>query len=254
VIICLIGLWVILLALVPAPAWAGEVRVAVTSSFFDTMTAVSEQFRTATGHQALLTEASSGELYAQILTGAPFDVYLASDQLDAKNLEDDGFAVSGTRFSYAVGRVTLWSPRPGRIGANGMETLRQGEFKTLAISNPRTNGYGQAAVQALKAMGLWSAVQERIVETENSRTAFQWVAGGKADLGLVPLGEVLDPDVKEKGSRWDVPEHFHTPVRQEAVLLVHGKDNPAALALLTFLRSDQARQTMQRFGYGIPSP
>lgn len=240
--------------LLGVPVWvcAADVKVAVTSSFLDPMIAITEEFQKVTGHRALLNEGSTGELYAQILNGAPFDVYLSSDEQDAKGIEDDGFAVVGTRFTYAVGRLTLWSPRPGRIVADGTRTLLSDGFKTLAISNPRTNGYGKAAVEALKAMGVWSSVQDRIVETENSRQAFQLVAGGKAELGLVPLGEVLDPDVKEKGSRWDVPDRFHAPILQEAVLLERGKDNPAARELLQFLRGTQARQIISRFGFGLP--
>jgi len=171
--------------------------------------------------------------------------------MDAKGIEDDGFAVVGSRFTYAMGRLTLWSPRPGRID-DGAHMLRGGGFQSLAISNPRTNGYGHAAVQALKAMGVWPSIQERIVETDNSRQAFQLVASGKADLGLVPLGEVLDPDVKEKGSRWDVPDDLYSPIRQEAVLLLQGKENQAALDLMQFLRGTQARQIISNFGFGPP--
>lgn len=236
----------------PGTSDARDVKVAVSSSFLDTMTAITEEFQKATGHRALLNEGSTGELYAQILNGAPFDVYLSSDELDAKGLEDDGFAVVGSRFTYAVGRLALWSPRPGRIGSDGAGTLNSGAFRSLVISNPRTNGYGKAAVQTLKAMGVWTSIQERIVEVETSREAFQLVASGKAELGLVPLGEVLDPDVKEKGSRWDVPDRLHAPIRQDAVLLERGKGNPAALELLQFLRSARARQIISRFGYGLP--
>ena len=231
---------------------AADIKVAVTSSFMDPMTAIAEEFQKATGHRALLNEGSTGELYAQILNGAPFDIYLSSDEQDAKGIEDDGFAVVGSRFTYAVGRLTLWSPRPGRIGDDGENLLRSGGFQSLAISNPRTNGYGKAAVQVLKTVGVWTSVQDRIVEAENSREAFQLVASGKAELGLVPLGEVLDPDVKQRGSRWDVPHRLHSPILQDAVLLERGKKNPAAVQLLQFLRGPQARQIIVRFGYTLP--
>jgi len=240
------------LLVVPTRIWAADIKVAVTSSFLDPMTVIAEEFQKATGHRALLNEGSTGELYAQILNGAPFDVYLSSDENDAKGIEDDGFAVVGSRFTYALGRLTLWSPRPGRISGDGEQMLRNGVYKTLAISNPRTNGYGKAAVQALKAMGVWTSIQDRITEAENSRQAFQLVASGKAELGLVPLGEVLDPDVKEKGSRWDIPKRLHSPIRQDAVLLERGRANPAALELLQFLRGARARQIMTRFGYELP--
>ena len=241
-----------LLWLAPVPVFAGEVKVAVTSSFLDTMTAITQEFQKATGHKVLLNEGSTGELYAQILNGAPFDVYLSSDELDTKDLEEDGFAVRGSRFIYTVGRLALWSSKPGRVGDNGLQTLLKRDYPHLDISNPKTNGYGKAAVQALKSLGIWSEIRERILETENSRLAFELVQAGKAELGLVPLGEVLDPDVKEKGSRWDVPDQLHAPIRHEAVLLERGKENSAAKELLKFLRGPRARQIMSQFGYGLP--
>ena len=243
---------VLVVGLFRVPVDAADIKVAVTSSFMDPMTAIAEEFQKATGHRALLNEGSTGELYAQILNGAPFDIYLSSDAQDAKGIEDDGFAVAGSRFTYAVGRLTLWSPRPGRIGNDGEHLLRSGGFESLAISNPRTNGYGKAAVQALKTVGVWTSVQDRIVEAENSREAFQLVANGKADVGLVPLGEVLDPDVKQKGSRWDIPHRLHSPILQDAVLLERGKENSGALQLLQFLRGPQARRIIVQFGYELP--
>lgn len=247
-VLSLIGL----LWLVPVSVTAGEVKVAVTSSFLDTMTAITEEYQKATGHRVLLNEGSTGELYAQILNGAPFDVYLSSDELDAKDLEEDGFAVQGSRFIYTIGRLALWSPKPGRVADDGVQTLRKRDYQHLVISNPKTNGYGKAAVQTLKALGVWTEVQERILEAENSRQAFQLVQAGKAELGLVPLGEVLDPDVKEKGSRWDIPDQLHAPIRHEAVLLERGKTNVVAHELLKFLRGPRARQIMNQFGYGLP--
>jgi len=234
------------------PAHAAEVKVAVTSSFLDTLNAIAGEFQEATGHRVFLNEHTTGELYAQILNQAPFDVFLAGDDIDPKNLEDDGFAVHGTRFTYAVGRLTLWAPDPAAVGPDGLATLRAGQFKHFVIANPRTSANGHAAVQALKALGLWEAIQGKILEAESSRQAFQWVAGGKAKLGIVPLAEVLDPDLKEKGSRWDLPLNSYAPIRQDAVLLMPGRANPGAVALLEYLRSQKAQAIMREFGFGAP--
>jgi molybdate transport system substrate-binding protein len=234
------------------PVSAADVTVAVTSSFLDTMNAIAEEFQKATGHRVLLNERTTGELYAQILNQAPFDVFLAGDDIDPKTLEDDGFAVRGSRFTYAVGRVTLWSQDPRAVGPDGVDTIRAGRFERLAIANPRTSANGQAAVQALKALGLWPAVQDKVLEAASSRQAFQWVADGKAKLGVVPLAEVLDPDLKNKGSRWDIPISLHAPIRQDAVLLLRGQANPAAVALMDYLRSPKARGIIERFGFGLP--
>jgi molybdate transport system substrate-binding protein len=234
------------------PASAADVQVAVTSSFLDTMTAIASEFQKATGHRVLLHERTTGELYAQILNQAPFEVYLAGDDIDPKTLVDDGFAVGGSSFTYAVGRLTLWSRDPRRIGADGVDTLRSGQFERLAIANPRTSANGHAAVQALKALGVWPSIEGKVVEAGSSREAFQWVAEGKTGLGVVQLAQVLDPDLKGKGSRWDIPVGLHPPIRQDAVLLVKGQSNPAAAALLDYLKSPKAREIIEQFGFSLP--
>jgi molybdate transport system substrate-binding protein len=231
---------------------AADVKVAVTSSFLDAMTVVAEEFQKATGHRVLMNEGSSGELYAEIINEVPFDVYVADNELDPRSLEEERFAVRGSRIAYAVGHLTLWSRDSDRVGSDGAQLLRSRQFRHLAIANPRTSTYGQASIQAMKALGVWPLLEERVVEARSSREAFQLVASGKAELGLVPLAEVLDSDVKSKGSRWDVPASFYTPIRQEAVLLLKGEANPAAGALMEFLRSPKAREIMQRFGFGLP--
>lgn len=243
----LVPLWV-----AAGPVYAGDVKVAVTSSFLDTMNAIAEEFQKTTGHRVFLNESTTGALYAQILNQAPFDVFLAGDDIDPKNLEDDGFAVRGSSFTYAVGRLTLWSQDPRGVGPDGVETLRAGQFGHLVLANPRTSANGHAAVQALKALGVWEAIQEKVLEAESSRQAFHWVANGKAKLGLVPLAEVLDPDLKDKGSRWDVPVNLHAPIRQDAVLLIRGQSNPAAVALMDYLRTPRVRAIVERFGFGLP--
>lgn len=247
-VVCVVALW----CAVGTPAVAGDVKVAVVSSFLDAMTAIAEEFQKATGHRALMNDGSTGELYAQILNQAPFEVFLSSDEMDAKSLEDDGFAVRGSRFTYAIGRLTLWSRDPNRIGSDGLEILKARSFTQVAIANPRTAAYGHAAAEAMKALGVWDSLEGRLVEAPNSRQAFQLVASGKAELGLVPLAEVLDPDLIEKGSRWDISPDLHHPIRQDAVLLTIGRTNPAAVALMEFLRGAKAKAVIERFGFGQP--
>jgi molybdate transport system substrate-binding protein len=242
-------MWLLVFA---ASAHAADVKVAVASSFLDTMVAIADEVQRSTGHRLLLNDGSTGELYAQIINDAPFEVYLAGDDIDPKNLEDDGFAVPGSRFTYAVGRLTLWSQNPTFIGSDGLAILRAQKFKHLAISNAKTSSYGHAAVQVLKAWELWEALEERVLEADDSRQAFQLVESGKAELGLVPLGEVLDPDLKNKGSRWDVPVTMYGPIRHDAVLLIRGQSSTAARELMQFLKDRKAHEIMRRFGFDMP--
>lgn len=252
---CCVRQWAVAAGLVLVLARAvsaADLQVAVTSSFVDTMAVLASEFQKATGHRVLLHERTTGELYAQILNQAPFEVYLAGDDIDPKTLVEDGFAVAGSSFTYAVGRLTLWSRDPRAIGDDGVEILRTGKFERLAIANPRTSANGYAAVQALKALGVWPLIENKVVEAGSSREAFQWVAEGKSGLGVVQLAQVLDPDVKDKGSRWDIPVALHSPIRQDAVLLVKGQANPAAAALLDYLKTPKAREIIGQFGFSLP--
>lgn len=194
---------------------------------------------------------SSGKLYAQIANGAPFDVFLSADQERPGRLEKEGLAVAGSRFTYATGRLTLWSAEPGRVGRDGAATLRRGEFRRLAIANPALAPYGAAAKQALEKLGLWDRFKDRIVMGETIGQAHAMVASGNAELGFVALSSVLSPRTETKGSRWDVPGDLHAPIRQDAVLLSRAAGNPAARGFLAFLRSEKARGLIESFGYSI---
>jgi molybdate transport system substrate-binding protein len=240
-------------ALTPAPAGAAEVRVAVAANFAEVLKALAPGFERRTGDRVTAIVGSTGKLYAQIVHGAPFDVMLAADRRRPRLLVANGFAVEGSRFTYAVGRLTLWSPDPKRIAGDGAAILRRGAFRRLAIANPRLAPYGQAAKETLTSLGRWPLPKGRLVQAENIGQAFALVATGNADLGLVALSLVLSPRNGQKGSRWDVPAKLYRPIRQDAVLLRRAAGDAAAKAFLAYLRAPATRGAIARFGYTAPS-
>jgi molybdate transport system substrate-binding protein len=237
------------------PAWAGkaaaaEALVAVAANFTDVVNALKQKFVATSGHQLTITTGSTGKLYAQITNGAPYDILLAADERRPMLLEKSSFGVPESRFTYAVGRLALWSADAALIGQDGAATLRTGRFRHLAIANPKLAPYGAAAKQALEALGVWGAVQGRIVQGENIGQVFSMVSTGNAELGFVALSYVVNPRNPRKGSRWDVPADLYRPIRQDAVLLAHGRDNAAAKGFLTYLRTAETRRLIATFGYG----
>jgi molybdate transport system substrate-binding protein len=234
--------------LVSGAARADAVQVAVAANFYATMQRIAAAFERDTGHRALLSAGASGSLYAQIVNGAPFEVFLSADAETPARLEAQGAAVAGSRFPYATGRLVLWSARSGAVDADGA-VLRAGVFRHLAVANPRTAPYGAAALQVLGAMGLLDAVRPKIVQGENVAQVQQFVASGNAELGFVALSQVWHDGTLTQGSAWIVPASLHAPLRQDAALLLPGRDRPAAQALLRYLRSDAARAVIRSFGY-----
>lgn len=234
-----------------AAAAAEGVRVAVATNFLATAKKIITHFEQDTAHAAVVSSGSSGKLYAQIKNGAPFDVFFSADVDRPARLEEEGLAVRGSRFTYAVGRLTLWSADPDLIDKNGQAVLSDGTFEHLAIANPKTAPYGRAAQRTLRALGFWAHVKDRIVQGENIGQTFQFVFSTNAELGFVALSQVLDDRINGAGSRWDVPEGLHDPLRQQAVLLVNGQGNDAARAFLSYVKGPKALNVMQRFGYGV---
>lgn len=233
-----------------APWWgvsAAEVRVATAANFTAAMKQIANQFERRSGHRVALSFGSTGGLYAQIRHGAPYDVFLAADERRPRLLVKEGYAVSGSRFTYAVGRLVLWSAKPGFVDSKG-DVLERGGFVRLAIANPKTAPYGAAAQQVLEKLRLWHSLQPRLVRGENISQAYQFVSSGNADLGFVALSQVVKI---RGGSRWTPPQSMYHPLQQQAVLLGRGKDNPAALALLAWLKSAAARTTITSLGYGV---
>lgn len=240
---------ILFLALFCASAQAGEVLVAVASNFISPLKVIKARFEKESGHTMVLISGSTGKLFAQVKHGAPFDLLLAADAWRPRLLEEEGFTVRGSRFTYAVGRLTLWSENPNQIQKEGAEIFQQQTFNHLAMANPKTAPYGRAALQVLKKMGIWDQVRGKVVQGENIGQAFQFVATGNAELGFVALSQTLDPKNKIKGSRWDVPPDLYDPIYQDLVLLKPGHDNPAAQALVSFIRGPVARKIIADYGY-----
>jgi molybdate transport system substrate-binding protein len=229
-------------------AHAGEVRVAVAANFTAAMQKIAAAFQQDTGHRAVLAVGSTGRFYAQIRHGAPFDLLLAADDETPARLEREGLAVAGTRFTYAVGRLALWSATPGLVDAQG-EVLRKGSFQRLAVADPKLAPYGAAAMQVLARLGLLAALQPRIVQGESIGQAHQFAATGNAQLAFVALAQVMQDGRIAQGSAWVVPAHLHDAIRQDAVVLTAARDNAAAHALAAYLRSDKARALLRAHGY-----
>jgi molybdate transport system substrate-binding protein len=226
-------------------ATAEQILVAVAANFLRPMEAVVAEFEAQTDHRVILTSGSSGKLFAQLRHGAPFDLFFSADQSKPAALVQAGLAVAESRFTYSLGNLVLWSPRPGFV--SGPETLDEGEFNRLAIANPRVAPYGQAAMEALETLGVLSSLRHKLVQGESVAQSFQFVATGNAELGLVAASQVLG----REGSGWRVPGHLHRPIRQDAVLLQSAGNSATAREFLWFIRSDQAREIIEAHGYGV---
>lgn len=228
------------------PAAAAEVRVAVAGNFVPAMEALEAAFEAETGHEVTLAAGSTGKLYAQIVHGAPFDVFLAADEDRPARLEAGGMTVPGSRFTYAVGRIVLWAPD----GAANEERLKAGDFRRLAVANPSLAPYGAAAMQVIGAVGVEEALAPKLVLGEDVGQAFAFVRTGNAELGFVALSQILALPEEERGGWWTPAQALYTPVRQDAALLRRGAENEAATAFLDFLRSAAGRAVLERYGYG----
>lgn len=239
--------------LLPASAHrasAAEALAAVATNFAEVMEALAPKFAAASGHTLRVSSGSTGKLYAQIMNGAPFDLLLAADRRRPELLEASPKGVAGSRFTYAVGRLALWSADPARLGSDGAAALRAGDFRHLAMANPRLAPYGLAAQQTLVSLGLWDGLRDRIVMGENIGQVFSLVATGNAELGFVALSSLMSPLGRRGGGWWDVPADLYQPIRQDAVLLAHGADNAAAKAFLAYIRGAEARKIIAAYGYG----
>ncbi|MGZ5180594.1 MAG: molybdate ABC transporter substrate-binding protein [Ramlibacter sp.] len=231
-------------------AHAGTVSVAVAANFTAPMREIAAGFERDTGHRAELAFGSTGRFHAQIMRGAPFQVLLAADQDTPARLEREGAAVAGTRFTYATGRLVLWSASPGVVDDRG-EVLRRPGSGKVAMADPKLAPYGAAAAQAMANLGVAAALQPRLVQGDSIAQAFQFVDTGNAQLGFVALSQVMANGRIARGSAWIVPAHLHAPLRQDAVLLAAGKDDPAATALLAYLRGETARAIIRTHGYEL---
>lgn len=230
---------------VPAAAQADEFNVAVAANFMAPAKEIATAFEQKTGNKPILSFGATGQFYAQIKQDAPFVVFLAADDETPRRAVEEGLAVPASRFTYAVGRLVLWTKSSG--SPLGEDTLRKGAFDKVAIANPATAPYGAAAVQAMKTMGVFEAIQPKIVQGNSIAQAFQFAETGAAELAFVALSQAMS---KPDGSRWPVPEALHDPILQDAVLLKKGAGNEAAKAFLAFLKGPEAATVISKYGYG----
>lgn len=241
---------VLLASVVVAPlAQAAEVQVAVAANFAGPIVKLGEGFTAATGHTLKVSAGATGKFYSQIVAGAPFEVLLAADDETPSKLAKEGLAVPGSNFTYAIGKLVLWSAQPGFVDDQG-GVLAAGQFKHLAVANPKLAPYGQAGMEVLKARGLLEAIAPKLVTGESIAQTYQFVFTGNAELGFVALSQVVVPGKPVIGSYWLVPASLYGEIRQDAVLLKTGEKNPAATALLAYLKSDAAKRVIQAHGYG----
>jgi molybdate transport system substrate-binding protein len=247
----LISSILLLCGLISSPMCAAEVSVAVAADFAAPMERLAPLFQKESGHTLKVSTGASGKLYAQIKSGAAFDVFLSADEEMPRQLMIDGLATGGSRFVYATGSLVLWSNLPDLVDENGA-VLNKGNFNMLAIANPRYSPYGVAAKETLTKLTMWNSIQEKLTKGENVTQAYQLAATEKADLALIALSQVMRDGKVTSGSWWIVPPEMHKPILQNAVLLSKAKDPAAAKAFLAFLKSEKARAVMRGFGYEVP--
>ncbi|MBJ6611975.1 MAG: molybdate ABC transporter substrate-binding protein [Candidatus Thiothrix moscowensis] len=232
-------------------AWADEVQVAVASNFTKPLEAIAEKFKAASGHELKISAGATGKLYAQIANGAPFEVFLSADSKTPTKLIEDKLATADSQFTYAFGKLVLWSSTDGYVDANG-EVLSKGDFKHLAIANPKTAPYGAAGMAVMEKLELTAAITPKLVTGENITQTFDFVSTGNAELGFVALSQVQQDGKLKSGSAWVVPAEMYQPLAQDAVLLTKGKDNAAAQALLDYLQGAEAQAIISSYGYDLP--
>ncbi|MGZ8173233.1 MULTISPECIES: molybdate ABC transporter substrate-binding protein [Methylobacter] len=229
---------------------AATTLVAVAANFAKPMTEIAEAFEKSTGHKANLSFGSSGKFVSQFENGGPFEVFLSADDKGPIKLEQSGLAVPNTRFTYALGKLVLWSATPGLVDVQG-QVLSKGGFKHIALADPKLAPYGAAAVEVMKNRGLFDKLQPLFVQGENIAQTHQFVSTGNAELGFVAFSQVIDNGKIAGGSGWIIPSDLYKPIRQDAILMKAGAENPAAPALLNFLKSPEALAIIRKYGYDL---
>lgn len=237
-------------ALLAGAAQAETISVAVASNFTAPMQKIAAEFAKDTGHKAELSFGATGKFYAQINNGAPFGVLLAADDTTPAKIANEGKGVADSRFTYAIGKLVLWSKQDGYVDANG-EVLKTGKFQHVAIANPKLAPYGLAAEQTLTKLNVLDSIKPKFVQGENIGQTYQFAATGNAELGFVALSQVMEDGKIKSGSAWVVPADMHEPIRQDAIILNNAKDNVAAKALMDYLKGDKARAIITSYGYAF---
>jgi len=229
-------------------AQAETINIAVAANFTAAAKDIAAHFETETGHKALLSFGSTGKLYAQIVYGAPFQLFLAADRVRPEKAETEGWAVPGTRFTYAIGKIVLYSADPTLVDDRGAILKEPEAFTKLALANPKTAPYGMAAFETMEKLGVYQDLKSKLVRGDNIAQTYQFVATRNAPLGFIALSQVIQ---QTEGSQWRVPEHFYTPLKQDAVLLKPGAESTAAQAFWTFLQTKQTHEILEKYGYGF---
>jgi len=229
---------------------ADEVQVAVAANFTAPIQAIASDFEKDTGHKLIAAYGATGQFYTQIKNGAPFEVFLAADDSTPEKLEKEGDIVPGSRFTYAIGTLALWSAKDGYVDDAG-KVLEENQFKHLSIANPKAAPYGLAATQVLAKLGLTDKVKDKIVEGQNITQAYQFVSTGNAELGFVALSQIFKDGKVSHGSAWIIPKTMHDPIKQDAVILKKGENNPAAKALTEYLKGPKAEAIIKSYGYQL---
>ncbi|MCO7573325.1 molybdate ABC transporter substrate-binding protein [Pseudomonas chlororaphis] len=244
------GLAALLAVFALGSAQAAEVQVAVAANFTAPIQAIAADFEKDTGHKLVAAYGATGQFYTQIKNGAPFEVFLSADDSAPQKLESEGDTVKGSRFTYAIGTLALWSAKQGYVDSKG-QVLKDNQYQHLSIANPKAAPYGLAATQVLAKLGLNDQVKDKIVEGQNITQAYQFVSTGNAELGFVALSQIYKDGKVSSGSAWIVPAQMHDPIKQDAVILNKGKDNPAAQALVDYLKGPKAAAIIKSYGYQL---
>ena len=229
---------------------ADEVQVAVAANFTAPIQAIADDFEKDTGHKLVAAYGATGQFYTQIKNGAPFEVFLSADDTTPEKLEKEGDTVKGSRFTYAIGTLALWSAKEGYVDPKG-DVLKKNQYQHLSIANPKAAPYGLAATQVLEKLKLTEATKAKIVEGQNITQAYQFVSTGNAELGFVALSQIYKDGKVSSGSAWIVPASMHDPIKQDAVILNKGKDNAAAKALVDYLKGPKAAAVIKSYGYQL---
>ena len=233
-----------------AQGLAAEAQVAVAANFAEPLKTIAAVLEKTTGHTLAITAGSTGKLYAQIRNGAPFDVLLAADQTTPERLEQEGLAAPGSRFTYATGRLVLWSADASRVDADG-KVLAQPKLGKVAYANPKLAPYGAAAVEVIHQLGLAATLSPKLVQGESIGQTYTFAYSGNADVGFVALSQVLEGGKLKGGSLWLIPQNLYTPIRQDAVILQHAAGNEAAQALVKLLKSPAIKDLIRGYGYTL---
>ena len=246
VIPCLLSV----LVAIASPAMAAEVHVAVAANFTAPVQAIAAEFEKDTGNKVVASFGATGQFYAQIKNGAPFEVFLAADDSTPAKLEAEKTIVPGSRFTYATGKLALWSAKEGYVDDKG-EVLKKNEYAHLSLANPKTAPYGLAATRVLANLNLTQAVASKLVEGQNISQAYQFISTGNAELGFVALSQIYKDGKISGGSAWIVPGELHDPIKQDAVILDKGKDNPVARQFVDYLKGPKAAAVIKAYGYAL---